>query len=98
MLIPKLATPIYRNHRAILFVGSALFVWIPLFHLMFSTYIYLFNIYISDLDVRIDSVPWILGALTYLLGAILFATRMPEKLKPGHFDIIVNQFIFISYS
>lgn len=38
--------------------------------------------YLSDYSM----MPWALGMLTYMVGAVIYANRAPEKCKPGVFD------------
>ena len=35
-----------------------------------------------------DMIYWIIGAVFYIVGALLFATRIPEKFYPKRFDIV----------
>jgi predicted membrane channel-forming protein YqfA (hemolysin III family) len=34
--------------------------------------------------------PWALGGALYIFGAILYMFKIPERFKPGHFDIFVR--------
>ena len=41
-------------------------------------------------SMNIDLSPYYLGGVFYLIGAILFATRIPERFGPGKFDNFGN--------
>jgi adiponectin receptor len=55
---------------------------VPLFHMEFfsdAKYINEFSTY-----------PWALGGGLYILGAVLYMLKIPERFKPGRFDIWVS--------
>jgi predicted membrane channel-forming protein YqfA (hemolysin III family) len=55
---------------------------IPVFHLLYlmdKRYLKEFMIY-----------PFALGGFLYILGAVLFMFKIPERFKPGYFDIVVS--------
>jgi predicted membrane channel-forming protein YqfA (hemolysin III family) len=37
-----------------------------------------------------DNLPWTIGAIAYLSGALLYALRFPERILPGKFDLFGN--------
>ena len=36
------------------------------------------------------SFPWALGGALYILGAVLYMLRVPERFSPGSFDLVVS--------
>ncbi|KAH7139535.1 hemolysin-III related-domain-containing protein [Dendryphion nanum] len=77
---PKFRTPALRPFRALMFVLMGLSAVAPVLH----------GLRIYGLEHMRNSVglDWVVlqGAL-YILGAVIYAARIPEKLKPGTFDI-----------
>jgi predicted membrane channel-forming protein YqfA (hemolysin III family) len=49
---------------------------------------YLDPIYLEDYTTW----PWALGGFIYIFGAVLYMFKIPERLKPGHFDICVRRY------
>ncbi|KAF1812790.1 HlyIII-domain-containing protein [Eremomyces bilateralis CBS 781.70] len=80
VMSPKFASSKYRPLRATMFIAMGLSGVIPVLH---GTRLY----ELSRIDELI-SLRWMAtqGAL-YIIGAIIYACRVPERLKPGHFDI-----------
>ncbi|KAK7214113.1 hypothetical protein V2G26_021291 [Clonostachys chloroleuca] len=78
--VEQFRTPKWRPYRAIIFIGLGLSGFIPIVH---GVTIYGYR----SLEDRI-SVTWIIihGAM-YILGAVLYAARWPERSFPGAFDI-----------
>ncbi|KAK8806989.1 hypothetical protein WA158_003748 [Blastocystis sp. Blastoise] len=79
MITPKFRSPEYRPVRSACFVVVASFAWIPLGHLYF----------IGDYNNPIFTIAFkyiMMMAFTYVLGAFLYAKRIPERWFPGKFD------------
>ena len=55
---------------------------IPIFHLEF----YIEEKYIKDFVTYY----WGVGGALYIFGAVLYMLKVPERLKPGAFDILVS--------
>ena len=36
-----------------------------------------------------DSLPWAIGGALYIIGALMYMMKIPERFKPGTFDIVV---------
>ncbi|KID81123.1 Hly-III-related protein [Metarhizium guizhouense ARSEF 977] len=81
--IEQFRTPQWRLCRAMMFVGLGLSSMIPVIHGI-TIYGY------KGLENRM-SVTWTIvqGAL-YIFGAVLYATRWPERVFPGDFDVWGN--------
>ena len=82
--------PEYRPIRARSFTLVACYAFIALGHL-----------YILDgLNNPLFTISfwYILGmGATYILGAFLYGSRIPEKYFPGYFDYVVGNIIYISF-
>lgn len=72
--------PDFRVYRAIVFVGLALVGTIPLIHHMILNGVMM--------SFKLGAMNWmfIMGFL-YILGAVLYAARIPERFYPGKCDI-----------
>jgi adiponectin receptor len=80
-MMPLFRTPTWRPVRAAMFVGMGLSAVVPVFHgLRMYGYAYM---------QEAIGVDWLVtqGAL-YILGAGIYAARVPEKWAPGRFDIV----------
>ncbi|KAI2411364.1 hypothetical protein LOY90_002187, partial [Ophidiomyces ophidiicola] len=78
--IPRFRSPSWRPFRAAMFVSMGLSAVFPVIH----------SIVIFGLsEVRRQGLSWLLlqGSL-YILGAVIYAARVPERLRPGKFDIV----------
>eukprot|EP00347_Sterkiella_histriomuscorum_P005178 403357598 len=78
LLMPQYNKPKYRPLRGILFVICGLLSVVPIYHIEFLTH----KSYIHDFHTS----PWLLGGVLYILGAVLYMLKFPERLKPGLFD------------
>lgn len=78
-LIPAFQTPEYRNFRAILFFGMGVSGVIPCAHKLL--------LYPGDPSATTTAAYEALMGLLYGLGALLYAARVPERWKPGLFDL-----------
>jgi len=77
---PKFRTPAYRPIRAGMFVGIGLSAVFPVLHGL-----YLYGV--AQMDKQIG-LRWLVAQGTlYILGAGIYAMRVPEKLRPGGFDV-----------
>lgn len=78
---PRFRTPEWRPFRATMFVAMGLSAVFPVIHglLVFG---------LSQMQRQIG-LSWVVlqGAL-YILGAVIYAMRVPERLWPGKFDIL----------
>jgi adiponectin receptor len=78
-LVPIFQTPKYRHYRAILFFCMALSGVVPCVHKIM--------IHFHEPAAMATLTYEVLMAFFYGLGAVIYATRIPERWKPGHFDI-----------
>ncbi|KAL2046268.1 hypothetical protein N7G274_001715 [Stereocaulon virgatum] len=77
---PKFRTPLWRPFRAGMFVGFGLSAVFPVLH---GVYIY----GVEKMQYSMGLYWVILQGFLYILGAGLYAARIPERLHPGRFDI-----------
>ncbi|KAJ3104385.1 hypothetical protein HDU96_008935, partial [Phlyctochytrium bullatum] len=79
-LSKRLSHPKYRNLRTTLFLSLGLAGLVPLVHSMV--------LYGTDFAYKAMSLQYlgIMGCL-YVLGALIFASRVPERWWPGKFDL-----------
>lgn len=81
-LWPKFDKPQYRVLRGTLFVTLGLSAAIPFIHQGFFVD--------KKLLPQLDLFYWVLGGALYIIGAIIYMLRIPEKLVPHKFDIFVR--------
>lgn len=79
-IIPRFRTPRWRPFRAGMFVGMGLSAVLPVIH-----GVYMFGL--SQMRQQIGLSWVLLQGFLYILGAGIYAARVPEKLWPGKFDI-----------
>ena len=89
-LVPKFDQPRFRVLRGSTFVICGLLSGLPLIHIEFYTN----QQYLKDFI----SFPWGLGGFLYILGAVMYMLKVPERFKPGFFDIIVSDNNVLSLS
>ncbi|KAL2827059.1 hemolysin-III related-domain-containing protein [Aspergillus cavernicola] len=79
-IFPQFRTPRWRLFRAAMFVGMGLSAAFPVIHGL--------QIYGRDQMMRQIGLGWLLlqGSL-YIVGAGIYAARVPERLRPGRFDL-----------
>ncbi|KAF1987280.1 HlyIII-domain-containing protein [Aulographum hederae CBS 113979] len=79
-ITPRFRHPTYRPIRATMFVLLGLSAVVPVFHGM--------SLYgVEKLD-QLMALKWVvLQGAFYILGAGLYAARVPERFSPGRFDI-----------
>ena len=78
---PRFRTPAWRAWRAGMFVAMGLSAIFPVIH----------GLQIYGLDVMEDrmGLKWLVGqGVTYVLGATIYAMRIPERWAPGRFDVV----------
>ncbi|KAK2426359.1 heptahelical protein [Trifolium repens] len=78
-LLPVFQTPEFRTIRASLFLGMGLSGAIPIMHKLF--------LFWGEPEVFYTTGYEILMGALYGLGALVYATRIPERWMPGKFDI-----------
>ncbi|GFF46081.1 ADIPOR-like receptor SPBC12C2.09c [Aspergillus lentulus] len=80
-VLPKFRTPQWRPFRAAMFVGMGLSAVFPVLHGL--------QMFGFDQMTRQIGLGWLLlQGFLYILGATIYAARVPERLRPGKFDIL----------
>lgn len=81
VLAPSYATPAYRPYRTAVFLVLGLSAVVPVAHVI--------HIYGSRTITETMGLRFLLlsGAL-YVVGAVLYAARVPERFAPGKFDML----------
>ncbi|XP_027331525.1 heptahelical transmembrane protein 1 [Abrus precatorius] len=79
MLSPTLSTGKYRAFRAMLFCSMGLFGIVPAVHACFVNW--------SNPKRNVTLAYESTMALSYLTGTLFYVTRIPERWKPGWFDL-----------
>lgn len=82
-LIPAFGTPKYLVARTCIFLSLGFFGVIPVGHLIWH-----FGLF--DPHVTVMLGPLLLMGLLYTSGAIIYATKFPERLYPGRFDVFFS--------
>ncbi|GAA5913536.1 hypothetical protein JCM8208_000704 [Rhodotorula glutinis] len=78
---PHARTPEYRRFRTFLFIAMGLSAVFPVGHAVLR--------YGLEGASRGISLFWLaLGGALYIVGALLYAERCPERLSPGRFDLV----------
>ena len=78
-LMPEADTPAYRRMRGFLFIFVGLFAGVPAVHGSLS----------YDPNVILNRFYWATGGAIYIIGALIYVARIPERLAPGRFDFCV---------
>lgn len=79
-ILPQFRTPRWRPFRAAMFVGMGLSAVFPVIHGLY--------LYGRDQMTRQIGLGWLLlQGFLYILGAGIYAARVPERLRPGQFDL-----------
>ncbi|EAW09635.1 hemolysin III family protein [Aspergillus clavatus NRRL 1] len=80
-VLPQFRTPRWRPFRAAMFVGMGLSAVFPVIHGL--------RLYGMEQMTRQIGLGWLLlQGFLYILGATIYAARVPERLRPGKFDIL----------
>jgi adiponectin receptor len=79
-LVPAFGTPKFLVFRTCIFLSLGFFGLVPVSHL-----VYHFGLFDPHVTVMIG--PLLLMGLLYTLGAIIYATKFPERFYPGRFDV-----------
>lgn len=82
----KFGTAAYRPVRAVGFAVFGLFGIVPGMHWLFLHY----DEFGASLDLKISFISLILMGVLYILGASLYACRVPERFFPGKCDIYLH--------
>ena len=82
-IIPRFQTPELRTTRATVFVSIGLSAIFPVLHGL-----WLFGFERMKTQIGLNWV--LLQGFLYILGATIYAERVPERLRPGKFDILGN--------
>ena len=80
-VIPRFRTPDWRVFRASMFVSMGLSAVFPVAHGLM-----LYGV--EEMTRRIGLFWVFLQGFLYILGAAIYAARIPERLRPGKFDIL----------
>ncbi|KAG1327107.1 heptahelical transmembrane protein ADIPOR1 [Cocos nucifera] len=79
LLSPHLSTGKFRSYRALLFSGMGFFGIVPAVHAVIVNW--------SEPRRNITLAYESAMALSYVIGTIFYVSRVPERWKPGHFDL-----------
>lgn len=79
-LVPAFATPKWLLFRTCIFLALGFFGLIPVGHL-----VYQYGLFDPHVTVMIG--PLLLMGALYTMGAIIYATKFPERFYPGRFDV-----------
>ncbi|XP_011084126.1 heptahelical transmembrane protein 1 [Sesamum indicum] len=80
LLSPALMSGKFRSFRALLFVSMGLFGLIPAVHALVANW----NDPYRNITLAYESAM----ALSYLIGTLFYVSRVPERWKPGWFDLV----------
>ncbi|CDW79096.1 adiponectin receptor protein [Stylonychia lemnae] len=88
-MLPVFSKPQYKWVRSSLFTLLGLSVAFPLIYVKFNLQLIPLLIFYSQEGQMIDDFvdQYVATALIYLIGAVLYATKVPERCKPGAFDM-----------
>mmetsp|Transcript_8303 Transcript_8303/g.13879 ORF Transcript_8303/g.13879 Transcript_8303/m.13879 type:complete len:180 (-) Transcript_8303:53-592(-) len=78
MMIPKFADIEYRTFRGTMFVILGISAAAPFF--------YIGTVKDQSVFSRHDFMPFIVGGAIYILGALFYMNRVPERCSPGKYD------------
>ncbi|KAK4570356.1 hypothetical protein LTR86_002436 [Recurvomyces mirabilis] len=80
VMLPKFRSPQWRPFRAFMFVAMGLSAVVPVIHGL--------QIYGAEQMEDQIGLSWLVGqGMLYILGAAIYAARIPERWRPGSFDI-----------
>jgi len=78
-MLPNADIPKYRRLRGILFIIVGLLAGLPALHAAIT----------NDSNILANFYYWALGGVVYIVGALIYVARIPERCAPGKFDYIV---------
>lgn len=81
LLVPRFDQNKYRPLRAFTFIFAGLMSTVPAVHANYLEPKYL---------VSFNAWAWALGGGLYIFGALLYASKFPERYFPKKFDIFVS--------
>ncbi|KAL0333986.1 UNVERIFIED_CONTAM: Heptahelical transmembrane protein 1 [Sesamum angustifolium] len=79
LALPALSSGKYRSFRALLFVSMGLFGLIPAVHALVLNW--------DDPHRNVTLAYEGIMAMSYLIGTVFYITRIPERWRPGWFDL-----------
>ncbi|TKA71704.1 hypothetical protein B0A55_07149 [Friedmanniomyces simplex] len=81
VMLPKFRSPEWRPFRAFMFVAMGLSAAVPVIHglQMYGP---------AQLEKQMGLSWVVLQGVLYILGAAIYASRVPERWKPGAFDLV----------
>jgi adiponectin receptor len=82
LMVPKMNQPQFRMFRALSFIFLGLSAGLPFVYIFFMKDKYQ-QYYLPTLS----ALPWLFGGIVYIVGALIYAFRIPEKYYPYRFDI-----------
>ena len=83
-LIPGADTPKYRRLRGFLFIFVGLCAGVPAVQASIT----------NDPNIIINLYNWVVGGAIYIIGALIYVARIPERFAPGKFDYIVSSYLY----
>ena len=78
-LMERFQSPAFHVYRAALFVGLGLWGIVPMMHGL------VINAGVQEVATAMQ-LDVLMGAI-YIAGAVIYATKVPERWKPGAFDV-----------
>jgi adiponectin receptor len=78
-MLPNADIPKYRRLRGILFIIVGLLAGAPAAHAAIT----------NDPNILATFYYWALGGVVYIVGALIYVARIPERCAPGKFDYFV---------
>eukprot|EP00826_Nyctotherus_ovalis_P056026 TRINITY_DN749_c0_g1_i8.p2 TRINITY_DN749_c0_g1~~TRINITY_DN749_c0_g1_i8.p2 ORF type:complete len:162 (+),score=11.54 TRINITY_DN749_c0_g1_i8:393-878(+) len=79
-LMPGADSSAYRKVRGFLFIAAGLLAGLPIIQAVNS----------ADPSITLSAYYWVLGGCLYIVGALFYMARVPERFAPGKFDLIVS--------
>lgn len=79
LLSPMLSSGKFRSYRTLLFVAMGLFGLVPAIHAVIVKW--------NEPQRNITIAYELAMALSYLIGAVFYVSRIPERWRPGWFDL-----------
>lgn len=79
VLNPEYAKPTHRGARTTVFIALGLSSAVPVIHALF-----IYSLHTIQVEMGFQYM--VLSGVLYIIGALLYANRIPERLSPGTFD------------